>query len=261
MKYLKFLVFILISLSFGDQQNGKEFNFENLKSAQIVKKEIGFPNETQIYNDQLFFASEVNSEQNRLITVNLTKEHTIVHHCYSNLLNDLTSNEESIELNGKKLNIYELLHKNTTKKNIPRNIQIVFNNGIYSFDVGNKKYILLGASDRQIIRNIERNYWLLLEVKGKEITNTYSFIDGYTNDANCFNDFNNDNILDYLNWDFNKNKIDFYTLEKNDFTKNEKYYIYVNPSPEQTERKSNGYGVLYNLLDQKKSKWFYKLNK
>ena len=47
---------------------------------------------------------------------------------------------------------------------------------------------------------------------------------GYCESPKCFGDFDNDGDLDYLNWGFNKNKIELYSLSGNEFYLNNKEY-------------------------------------
>ena len=260
-KYYKMIfVFGFFFMSFEILQDFEEFDFIKLKSKGLLFEDISLPNETQIYSDSIsFFPNLDYTKKSKLVKIKLSGKKKIIHNCYNFIINNDQTNEENIQIDGEKLNIYDLLKFNASKIVVNKDIQVVFNKGIYCFNINNENYILLGASNRLFIRNIERNYWILLNIKNNKVLNTYSFIDGYNVDANCFGDFNNDHKLDYLHWDFGKNKINFYTLKNKTFIEDKKFFIFVNPSQQKMQDKSKGVEFLYSVVDKSKSKWFYKL--
>ena len=253
--YLKALI-ILPFIIQCMRQDLKIFSFDYINDFQKVSyKEVSYNNFSELYNNINLVNETDDTSEVKKIQIKLSPSMEIYHYCNNYLmLKDSPIYFESIRFYDSIVSIDKMIKNNVNKIKI-ENTRIVFNKSIFHFKIGNKEYVLLGASDREFYRNIERNYWILLEVKGKNIKNIYSFIDGYSENPKCFGDFNDDGELDYLNWYFNKNKIELYTLSKNEFLLQKKEYIYVVPTIEEREMLRRGKFVTFSILDKKKSKW------
>jgi len=216
----------------------------------------------QIYDDRISSIVEANSKvESRIYKIQISKKYPIYHFCYDSIPNNNQENNvEYLQFYDSKINISYLLKHNINKQAYFNESYLLFTGSIDFFEFNGNDFILLSARDRRFYRNLERNYWVLLKIKNRKILKYFCFIDGYTTGKDCFGDFNNDGLLDYMNWDFLKNKISIYSLNSNEFQKDKKHYIEVLQSKEQEEMtKEQGIILLYDLFDKKKSKWFYKL--
>lgn len=253
-------VVVVLSLFINDSKV-KQFNFSILEN-NIDFVDIGYPNNTNVYKDIIDLFERDEEKESNIVNVQLSEKIKLEHLC-----NDIYSSNpyyfktEYLKFYNDSISIDKLFSRIINEKKTRENVRIVFNKMIYQFSLVGKHYILIGASDRQFFRNIERNYWVLLEVDNELINNYYVFSDGYSLDANCFGDFNKDGRLDYLNWNFNQNHVALYSLDMNKFLKDKNKFFYVSPNVEEKESIERGIYVLYSNLNVKKSKWFYNLEK
>lgn len=263
LKEILLSIFLVIFFSnFIQHENLKEFRFDKLKNQKITFKDISMKNGHQIYDDQISSIVEANfNTKSKIYQVKISDVYPIYHGCYDSIPNNNdTNNEEYLQFYDTKININLLLKNNLNKKIDSDQTYIVFNSKVDSFKFNDVDFILLSARDRRFFRNLERNYWILLQVKNKDVINSFCFIDGYTVSNDCFGDYNKDGSLDYMNWDFNKEKISLYSLKNNKFEIDRNHFIKVKQSKEQKEiTKQMGVVMIYDLFDKKNSKWFYKL--
>lgn len=254
--------FMLFFSNFKKNEDFDRFAFDKLKSEKIVFKDIMLAKKgDQIYDDRISFIEEADSiTEAKIYSVKLSDKYDIYHGCYNYIPNEKQiNNKEYLQFYDTRISISSLLKNNLNKK-MYSGSYIVFTGSIDSFSFNGDDFILLSARDRQFFRNLERNYWILLKVKEHDIINSFCFIDGYVSGKDCFGDFNNDGLLDYMNWDFKKDKIGLYSLDNEKFEFDEKHFITVKQSKEQIKlTKENGVIMPYDTFDRKKSKWFYKL--
>lgn len=254
---------LLIVLSHNDthDKDDKEFSFDNLKNKKIVFKDISMGNGYQIYDDRISAIVEASNIISKIYPIKLSSHYPLYHGCYDSIPSNIrVKNEEYLQFYDTQINISSLLKNNLNKQIDSNETHIVFTSSIDFFKFNEDDFILLSARDRRFFKNLERNYWILLKVKNKVIIKSFCFIDGYIGGKDCFGDFNNDGLLDYMNWDFNKYKISLYSLKNNNFSIDKKHYIKLRQSKEQKEMtKEMGVIMPYDLLDRKNSKWFYKL--
>ncbi len=254
---------ILLFSNFTENKNHEQFAFDKLKCGKIIFKDIMLANvEGQIYDDRISLIEEADSvTESKIYPVKLSGKYEIYHGCYDFIPNEnQINNKEYLQFYDTKININSLLEKNISKKKYSDENYIVFTKSIDSFSFNGNDFILLSARDRRFFRNLERNYWILLQVKDRDVIKYFCFIDGYISGKDCFGDFNNDGFLDYMNWDFKKDTIPLYSLKNNNFDIDEKHFIKVQQSKEQVKMmKENGVILPYDMFDRKKSKWFYKL--
>lgn len=252
-----YLTIQLIALFMGfNKRERREFKFDEIKDFKAISFQIiSRIDSSSLYKDVNLIMEIEDTLRIEKSEIKLTKDVEIYHSCF-NYLNYYESNNkcEYIRYYDTSICINQIL-KNNINKYESNNQVIIFNKSIYEFNINDRDYILMGASDRAFYRNIETNYWILLEVESKEIRNIYSFIDGYCESPKCFGDFDNDGDLDYLHWGFNKNKIELYSLSGNEFYINNKEYIYVEPSISERVRIEKGEEVTFSLLNKRKSKW------
>lgn len=240
---------------------GRNFDFSLLKKYKSIDFiDISYPNGTSIYNDTIDLVERNEEQESNIVNIKLSDKIKLEHLCndfYSS--NPRSFKTEYLKCYNDSISIDNLFSRIVNEKKRRKHFRVLFNRMIYQFSFNEKQYILIGASDRQFFRNIDRNYWVLLEVSQERIENHYVFSDGYSFDATCFGDFNNDGSLDYLNWNFNQNHIAFYTLHKRKFIVNENKFLYVSPNAEEKDSLERGIYTIYSDLDIKKSKWFYVL--
>lgn len=262
-KYILLSVFfILLFSNFSKYENFEIFNFEKLKSKKIGFKDISIENGLRIYDERISGIAEANSTtESKIYRIKISNKYPIYHGCYDSIPNNKhKNNDEYLQYYDTKLNINSLLRNNLNKQIHSDESYILFTGSIDFFEFKGNDFILLSARDRRYFRNLERNYWILLNVKDKEVVNSFCFIDGYTTGKDCFGDFNNDGLLDYMNWDFLKDKISIYSLSNSKFKIDKKHFIKLKESKEQAEMtKEQGIVLVYDLFDRKDSQWFYKL--
>lgn len=260
MKMIKnkfFIAFILLGFLMGfTTQDRNIFSFDIIKDFKNISfKDISFNDSSNLYENMNLISELGDTLKIEKIEVKLSNDVELYHSCFNYLTySELQNDCEYIKYYDTIICINKLLKNNVNKYKLDK-VRVVFNKSIFKFKFKDKDYILLGASDRAFFRNIERNYWILLEVQSKNIRNIYSFIDGYYENPKCFGDFNNDGKLDYLNWSFNKNKIELYSLNTNEFLVSKREYIYVIPTIEEKNRMKKGELVTFSILNKKKSKW------
>lgn len=264
-KKIRFLMSILPLLllsNFSKYKNDEEFSFNKLNNTKIVFKDISIGNGKQIYDERISGFTEADSAtESKIYHIKISKNYPIYHGCYDSIPNNKhENNDEYLQYYDTKININSVLKNNLNKEVYADDSYILFTSSVDFFKFKGSDFILFSARDRRFFRNLERNYWILLKVKNKQIINSFCFIDGYNNGNDCFGDFNNDGRLDYMNWNFLKDKISIYSLTKDKFEIDKKHYIKVKQSKEQSEiTKQQGIVLLYDLFDRKNSKWFYKL--
>ncbi|MEN2401045.1 hypothetical protein GKZ90_0014760 [Flavobacterium sp. MC2016-06] len=260
-KILLSLLSIYFFSNFSQKKDFEEFSFDKLQCEKIIFKDISLGDDVQIYNDNISAIIEAkNLSKSKIHKIKLSDNYPIYHGCYDSIPNyNHDNNGEYLQFYDTKININSILKSNKNKQVYSPDYYLIFTGSIDFFEFKGNDFVLLSARDRRFFRNLERNYWILLNVKNKEVLKYFCFIDGYTIGKDCFGDFNNDGLLDYMNWDFLKDKIAFYSLKNDDFQLNKKYYIKLRQSKEQEEvTKEQGIVLLYDLFDKKKSKWFYK---
>ncbi|MFZ0599431.1 MAG: hypothetical protein WAM46_20755 [Flavobacterium sp.] len=256
------LFLILIFSNFTQYENLEEFSFDKLKRKKILFKDISHGFKHKIYDNRISILEKADSiTESKIYQIKISNNYPIYHGCYNIIPNkNQINNDEYIKFYNTKININNLLKNNLNHQIYSNDTYLKFTNSINYFKFNGDDFILLSAADRQFYRNLERNYWILLKVKNKVIIKSFCFIDGYNGGKDCFGDFNNDGLLDYMNWNFNEYKISLYSLKNNDFSIDKKHYIKLRQSKEQKEMtKEMGVIMLYDLLDRKNSKWFYKL--
>ncbi|KQB42744.1 hypothetical protein [Flavobacterium aquidurense] len=255
------LIFIFFFSNFTQHKYYQEFSFDKLRNEKIVFKDISLGNGYQIYDDRISAIVEAKNIGSKIYSIKISNTFPIYHGCYDSIPNSVdVGNGEYIQFYDKKINISSLLKMNLDKLINSNEVYIVFTSSIDFFKFNGQDFILLSAKDRRFFRNLQRNYWILLQVENKDIVNSFAFIDGYTSNNDCFGDFNNDGLLDYMNWDFNKRKITLHSLRNDKFEIDKEHYVKLKQSKEQTELvKETGIIMLYDLFDRKNSKWFYKL--
>lgn len=253
---------ILLFSNFSKYSNNNEFSFKSLKGKKILFKDISMDSGQQIYDDRISSIVEAKSKaESKIYKIQISKKYSIYHFCYDSIPNDNQENDaEYLQFNDSKININYLLENNINKQIYSKDSYLLFTGSIDFFEFKGNDFVLLSARDRRFFRNLERNYWILLKVKNQKVLKSFCFIDGYTSGKDCFGDFNNDGLLDYMNWDFLKNKIAIYSMNNNEFQIDKKHYIKLRQSKEQEQMtKEQGVILVYDLFDKKKSKWFYKL--
>lgn len=258
---LSSILLVLLFSNFSNYQNLEEFSFDKLKREKIIFKDISLK-EDEIYGDRISLVKEANSSKTPILhSIKLSNEYELFHGCYDSIpANGQESNNEYLEYYDTRININLLLENNSNKEKISNQNYILFTKSIDFFEFNKEQFILLSARDRRFFRNLEINYWILLKVKNKSLIKAFCFIDGYQGGNDCFADFNNDGVLDYMNWNFLKNKISIYSLRKDNFEINKKHFIKLKQSKEQNDMtKDLGFVLVYDLFDKKNSKWFYKL--
>jgi len=254
-----FMYALLVFGVFLQPKKEKLFDFSRLDST-IDFIDVSYPNGTTVYKDSIEFIEQEQEGESNLVHIKLSDQIQLTHLC-----NDLFSSNpnnfktEYLKYEKDSVSINKLFSHLVNEGETSTNYRILFNKMIYQFNFKEKQYVLLGASNRQFFRNIERNYWVLLEVAAGKIKNSYVFSDAYDIDADCFGDFDKDGNLDYLNWNFNQNHIALYTLYENKFEKNKTKYFYVSPSAAEQTDQARGMYIRYSILDPIKSKWFYEL--
>lgn len=258
-----FSIFLIFLFNNSTKYNDfEEFSFGKLKSKKIIFKDISLGSKCKIYDSRISILEEADSiTQSKIYEVKISNAYPIYHGCYNNIPNkNQVNNGEYIKFYDVKININSLLKNNLNKQIYTDNTYLKFTNSISYFKFKDENFILLSAADRQFYRNLETNYWILLTIKNKEIIKSYCFIDGYAGGRDCFGDYNNDGLLDYMNWDFLKDKISLYSLKNNRFEIDKNHFIKLKQSKEQYEMtKEMGTVLVYDLFDKKESKWFYKL--
>jgi len=264
LKNLLFGLFVICCwLSFSEfimQKTKVEFSFTKLFGEKILFKDIN-PRDKVIVYDGKFSIEELDSLNMppKLLPVRISTQYNITHYCY-NYIPDVNQDckDEYIEILGQNIDIDSLLKNNLNERKVMKRNYLFFVGNAVEFKYNGRNFILLGARDRLFFRNIENNYWFLIEVRDKVIVNKYSFVDGYLSGTDCFGDFDRDGFLDYLNWDYCKEKISLYTLKKDKFEKDSSHYLRVEPSKEQMKMMNEqGRMFLYNYFDKLNSKWFY----
>jgi hypothetical protein len=255
---------ILLFSNFIIYQDLEKFSFDKLKSKKIAFKDISIDNGQEIYDERISGIKEAESNSKReskIYKIKISQKYPIYHGCYDSIPNNKHENNgEYLQFYDTKININSLLKNNSNKKIYSGENYILFTGGIDFFKFKGNDFILLSARDRRFFRNLERNYWILLNVENKNILQSFCFIDGYTLGNNCFGDFNSDGLLDYLNWDFRNDKISIYSLSDNKFKVDKNHFIKVKQSKEQEKiTQEQDIIFIYDLLDKKNSKWFYKL--
>lgn len=252
---------ILVFSNFTQDKNFEEFSFDKLKSKKIVFKDISYGSKHKVYDNRILILEEADSvTESKIHPIKISNSYPIYHGCYNIIPNKNQINDgEYIKFYNTKININNLLKNNLNQQIYSDETYLKFTNSISYFKFNGNDFILLAASDRQFYRNLERNYWILLNVRNKEVLKSFCFIDGYVGGKDCFGDFNNDGFLDYMNWDFLKDKISIYSLSNNKFKIDKKHFIKLKESKEQAEMtKEQGIVLVYDLFDRKNSKWFYK---
>lgn len=253
---------ILIFSNFTQDKNLEEFSFNKLKSKKIVFKDISYGSKHQVYDNRILILEEADSvTKSKIYPIKISNHYPIYHGCYNIIPNkNQVNDDEYIKFYNTKININNLLKNNLNRQIYSDDTYLKFTNSISYFKFNGNDFILLAASDRQFYRNLERNYWILLSVKNKKVLKSFCFIDGYVGGNECFGDFNNDGLLDYMNWDFLEDKISLYTLTHNKFEIDKKHFIKLKQSKEQAEMtKERDIVLVYDLFDRKHSQWFYKL--
>ncbi|WDF57659.1 hypothetical protein PQ462_13120 [Flavobacterium sp. KACC 22758] len=253
---------ILVFSNFSKYSSNDEFSFNLLKGKKIQFTDISMGNGQQIYDHRISSIVEARSKaESKTYKIQISKKYPIYHFCYDSIPNNNQENDgEYIQFYDSKVNINYLLKNNINKQVYFKETFLLFTGGIDFFEFKGNNFVLLSARDRRFFRNLERNYWVLLNVKNRKILKSFCFIDGYIEGKDCFGDFNNDGLLDYMNWDFLKDKIAIYSLNGNNFQIDKNHYVKMKQSKEQKEiTKEQGIMLVYDLFDKKKSKWFYKL--
>lgn len=260
--FLSAFLILLFSNFSKYRNNHEEFSFNKLRGKKISFEDISMGSGQQIYDDRISSVVEANSKvESRIYKIQISKKYPIYHFCYDSIPNNNQENNvEYLQFYDSKINISYLLKHNINKQVYSNESYLLFTGSIDFFEFNGNDFILLSARDRRFYRNLERNYWVLLKIKNRKILKYFCFIDGYTTGKDCFGDFNNDGLLDYMNWDFLKNKITIYSLNSNKFQRDRRHYIELRQSKEQEEMaKEQDIVLVYDLFDKKKSKWFYKL--
>lgn len=264
--YIRRFLISILSLfflsNFSTHKNDEEFSFAKLNKKKIAFKDISLENGKQIYDERISGFTEADSAtESKIYRIKISNNYPIYHGCYDSIPNNKhENNDEFLQYYDTKININSLLKNNLNKEVYSDDSYILFTSSIDFFKFKGSDFILLSARDRRFLRNLERNYWILLKVKNKEVINSFCFIDGYTIGKDCFGDFNNDGLLDYMHWDFMKDRISIYSLNKDKFEIDKKHFIQLKQSKEQEEiAKEQDVLLLYDLFDRENSKWFYKL--
>jgi hypothetical protein len=135
---------------------------------------------------------------------------------------------------------------------------------IYSpdyFKFNGEDFILLTCEERVFRRDGRYVHYILMKIKDRKCTDIYAFYNS-SESINCFGDYNNDGLLDYMGWGIDVNTIYLYSLKDNKFSKDKEHYIIVEPSDEQKEYwKLWGKNLdWYTKIDLNESKWFFPLN-
>lgn len=253
---------LLFLSNFSRHKNDEEFSFDKLNNKKIVFKDISIENGKQIYDERISGFTEADSATvSKIYRIKISNNYPIYHGCYDSIPNNKhENNDEYLQYYDTKININSVLRNNLNMEVYSDDSYISFTSSIDFFRFKESDFILLSARDRRFFRNLERNYWILLKVKNKSVLKSFCFIDGYVGGKDCFGDFNNDGLLDYLNWNFLKDEISIYSLNKDKFEIDKKHFIKLKQSKEQLEMtKQQGTVLLYDLFDRKNSKWFYNL--
>jgi hypothetical protein len=126
------------------------------------------------------------------------------------------------------------------------------------FRWGDSHFILLNGGFRMHVMNGERFSYILMQLKNNQLINVTLFPDGYS-DKNVFGDYNNDGILDYLDWETLKDTIHLYSLTENEFVKDKTHYIIVEMD-EGLKKYTEQYGdILEYYRKVTDFNWFYPL--
>ena len=248
--------------NFSKHKNDEDFSFDKLNNKKIVFKDISIKNGQQIYDERISGFTEADSATvSKIYCIKISNNYPVYHGCYDSIPNNKhENNDEYLQCYDTKININSLLRDNLNMQLYSDASYILFTGSIDFFKFKGNDFILLSARDRRFFRNLERNYWILLKVKNKSVLKSFCFIDGYVGGKDCFGDFNNDGLLDYLNWNFLKDEISIYSLNKDKFEIDKKHFIKLKQSKEQVEvTKEQGTVLVYDLFDRKDSQWFYKL--
>lgn len=255
---LRLIVHVLFAISLITAMQGQslnEFSFKKLKNQKIKFYDISMGSNFRVYDSKILI-TEIDTVTPQLYNIKLSKEQKIFHECY----NYITDKTEYLTYYNQKLNIDSLLIHNSNNHVFKERNHVLFTGDIVSFNFKGNEFILLSARDRLFLRNTERNFWIVLQVENKKIIDCFSLIDGYVAGPDCFADFNNDGYLDYLNWRTKEEKIEFYSLKQNKIVKDENHFIIVKPSKNQIIlMNEDDIETLYEILDRKSSKWFFKL--
>ncbi len=248
----------LIWCSASISKNKEKFSFEKLNGNRLSFQDIGLGEEAIVYDDRFTIDNKDSTPiAPKLLPVKLSNQYDIQHFCYNYISESIKNDYEFIEIFGYKISIDSLLKNNINGRELPDKNHLFFVGGAVEFEYNGRDFILLGARDRIGFRNIENNYWFLIEFKNNKVINKFSFIDGYCDGTDCFGDFNRDGCLDYLNWDYSKNKIEMYSLIDNKFVKDKRHFIKVYPSQDNIElMKERDLYLLYDNYDRFHSKWF-----
>lgn len=120
----------------------------------------------------------------------------------------------------------------------------------YSFNYMNKEYIALFSINARTSTILSNYVLILFDITDRLNVKIVLHKIQASDDIKCFGDFNNDNVLDYIDWTVGyayTDTIHFYSINGSVFEKNSNYYIL-------TKRLFNQYEF---IIDKENSKWFY----
>lgn len=215
-----------------------------------------------IVNDYVGSLLEDSIENNKLelISQRISKKRNLIFYHYNGIPNHKSKiKSESLKYNNQVFDINEIFTNNVTGYQINEPLYLFVSSPDY-FSFNGEDFLLLTCENRVFRMDGRYIHYILMKIKNDKCTGIYTFYNG-SEFSKCFGDYNNDGILDYVDWGVDNDTISIYNLKSNKFCRDEKHYIKVEPTEDQLEYwKQWGKNLdWYTKIDKYKSKWFYPL--
>lgn len=230
---------------------------ENFEYASYLTSRVAFK-KAPIYGSVSPYATagSVSENEDSLSTAAFNIDQISIKHEYFQSIEYDKKHEEYLNILGQRINLDSLINTNEANRSSSGPYFLLFNQTGYIKSGENSSIIVLSATYRDNVSNVEDCYWFIFRITEGKLINAQCFIDGSKFDINCFGYYAGEKNICYLHWANAKNMINLYIDDGISFNKKDNMFIYVEPTAEELSHSENGRFLLpFSKIVAEKTRW------